>query len=96
MDVLVTYDIDTTTSKGVRRLARVAKLCESYGTRVQFSVFECRISPVALVRFVAELDELIDARRDSINVYRFTGSLSDARKSLGRLPLHEPGQHWVV
>jgi len=34
MDVLVTYDIDTHTRDGEARLARVAKVCERYGTRV--------------------------------------------------------------
>ena len=42
MDVLVTYDIaETDTRKGATRLRRVAQVCEKYGERVQFSVFEC-------------------------------------------------------
>ena len=41
MMVLVTYDVSTETKEGRRRLRRVAKLCENYGQRVQFSVFEC-------------------------------------------------------
>lgn len=40
MEFLVTYDADTTTAEGRRRLRRVAKTCESYGLRVQKSVFE--------------------------------------------------------
>ena len=40
MELLVTYDVNTTTPEGRRRLRKVAKLCEGYGLRVQKSVFE--------------------------------------------------------
>jgi len=44
MDLLVTYDVETVTPQGQRRLRKVAKICEAYGHRVQKSVFEvvCR------------------------------------------------------
>ena len=35
MLVLVTYDVDTTTLEGQRRLRRVAKECMNYGQRVR-------------------------------------------------------------
>jgi len=41
MLVLVSYDVNTTSVGGQRRLRRVAKTCTDYGQRVQFSVFEC-------------------------------------------------------
>src|SRR6266702_8868343 len=40
MELLVTYDVNTTTPEGRRRLRQVAQLCEGYGLRVQKSVFE--------------------------------------------------------
>ena len=45
MMVLLTYDVDVTSTEGRGRLRRVAKLCESYGIRVQNSVFEMMIDP---------------------------------------------------
>ena len=41
MLVLVTYDVNTETAEGRRRLRKVAKTCVDYGQRVQNSVFEC-------------------------------------------------------
>ncbi|HLH69935.1 MAG TPA: CRISPR-associated endonuclease Cas2 [Candidatus Dormibacteraeota bacterium] len=96
MDVLITYDIDTTTPAGARRLQRVAHLCESYGQRVQDSVFECRLSAAALQRLIVELGSRIDVRFDSVNLYRFEGSLAAARTSLGRHVEHELGRPWVL
>lgn len=40
MLVVITYDVNTMTVAGEKRLRRVAKLCERYGVRVQNSVFE--------------------------------------------------------
>lgn len=40
MLILVTYDVSTVEKAGVRRLRRVARACEDYGTRVQKSVFD--------------------------------------------------------
>ena len=42
-DYLVSYDVETTTREGRRRLRRVAKVCEDYGQRLQLSVFESRL-----------------------------------------------------
>ena len=40
MLILVTYDVDTETNQGRKRLRHVAKICTGYGIRVQNSVFE--------------------------------------------------------
>ena len=44
MYILVTYDVDTTSKEGARRLRCVAKACIDYGQRVQNSVFECEVT----------------------------------------------------
>ena len=38
MNILITYDVDTTSKAGARRLRKVAKACKDYGQRVQNSV----------------------------------------------------------
>lgn len=43
MLVLVTYDVNTETPAGKKRLRHVAKACVDYGQRVQNSVFECLV-----------------------------------------------------
>ena len=96
MDVLVTYDIADTETVGASRLRRVAQICEKYGQRVQFSVFECRLSPERLARMIDEVQDAIDSRRDSVIVYRFPGRLQDAKLRFGRNQPHELGQPWVL
>ena len=96
MDVLLTYDIADTEKSGASRLRRVAQVCEKYGQRVQFSVFECRLSPERLARLIGEVQDAIDSHRDSVIVYRFSGKMEDARLRFGRGQQHELGQPWVL
>jgi CRISPR-associated protein Cas2 len=78
MDLLVTYDVETTTSAGQARLRRVAKICEGYGHRVQQSVFEIVCRESDKLRLVAALHQVIDTTRDSIRIYHLpTGALND-------------------
>lgn len=71
-DYLVTYDVDTTTLSGQRRLRHVARLCEGYGLRVQYSVFELTLEPQQLVTFIAKLQALMADELDSARIYNFT------------------------
>lgn len=84
MDVLVTYDVATLTREGERRLARIAAVCERYGVRVQYSVFECRLSAASFQHFMGELNDVMDPREDSIILYLFDRSIVEARTSLGK------------
>ena len=70
MWVLVTYDVNTEKSAGRRRLRRVAKICEGYGTRVQKSVFECTLSDLNYERMKMRLFDTIRPSEDSLRFYR--------------------------
>lgn len=69
MMVLITYDVNTETATGKRRLHKVAKRCQDYGQRVQNSVFECVIDPARLKALQADLLKLIDPSKDSLRFY---------------------------
>ena len=69
MMVLITYDVNTETEAGKKRLRRVAKQCTNYGQRVQNSVFECIIDPALLKQLQHKLEDIIDVEKDSIRYY---------------------------
>ena len=73
MWILVTYDVSTETAEGRSRLRRVAKTCESYGQRVQKSVFECTVNDVTYHRMKQKLLKIIDEEKDSIRFYKLPG-----------------------
>jgi CRISPR-associated protein Cas2 len=69
MMVLITYDVNTETESGKRRLRKVAKKCQDYGQRVQNSVFECIIDPARLKQLQDVLEKIIDPKVDSLRYY---------------------------
>lgn len=73
MRVVVSYDVRTDTSEGRRRLRKLAKLCESNGVRVQYSVFECQIDPAGWVKMKDKISKIINEEEDSVRFY-FLGS----------------------
>ncbi|MFO7170872.1 MAG: CRISPR-associated endonuclease Cas2 [Chloroflexota bacterium] len=70
MEMLVTYDVNTETAEGRRRLRRVAKVCERFGQRVQRSVFECIVDSAQLTLLIEALEREIDKEQDSLRIYR--------------------------
>ena len=70
MLILVTYDVNTETVEGKKRLRKVAKICVNYGQRVQNSVFECILDAAQYVVFKATLLKLIDTEVDSLRFYQ--------------------------
>ena len=69
MLVLITYDVNTETATGRKRLRKVAKQCTNYGRRVQNSVFECILDNAQLVTLKAILADTIDESVDSLRFY---------------------------
>lgn len=73
MLVLITYDVNTTTLDGAKRLRHIAKICENYGQRVQYSVFECEVDPAQWEHMKAQLLKEYSPEKDSLRFY-FLGS----------------------
>ena len=69
MLVLVTYDVSTVEKAGSRRLRRVARACEDYGTRVQKSVFECQVGQKEWVNLRDRLLREMKVEEDSLRFY---------------------------
>ena len=70
MLVLITYDVNTETAAGRKRLRKVAKKCVNHGQRVQNSVFECLLDAAQFAVLKAELTALIDPELDSLRFYQ--------------------------
>jgi CRISPR-associated protein Cas2 len=62
--VVVSYDIPSN-----RRRLKVMKTLEGFGTRVQYSVFECNLKPREVDDLQKRLKKLISDDEDSIRFY---------------------------
>ncbi len=77
-DYAVVYDLSCD-----RERARVDRLLQGYGFRVQKSVFECRLTRRQRDELVARLERL-GLRTGFVKVYRLDGAA--ARPVVGRVP----------
>lgn len=69
MLVLITYDVNTETAAGKKRLRKVAKICVNYGQRVQNSVFECVMDAALCCTVKHKLEQTINSEKDSLRFY---------------------------
>jgi len=86
MLVLVTYDVNTSTKTGQRRLRKVAKTCVNHGQRVQNSVFECLLDAAQYTEFKAALSALIDPLADSLRFYQLGNNYKTKVEHIGLHP----------
>lgn len=78
MHVLVAYDVDTTTKEGRNRLRHVAIICKNFGQRVQYSLFECKVTQAQLEAMEHQLKATINETTDSLRIYRLPSNRDKA------------------
>ena len=96
MMLVVTYDVNTETPEGARRLRAVAKLCERYGMRVQNSVFEVLVDGAQLAVLKELLQQTIDIKQDSIRFYRLGNNYQNRIEKIGCTPTVEAGKELIL
>ncbi|MEW5721017.1 MAG: CRISPR-associated endonuclease Cas2 [Chloroflexota bacterium] len=90
MMVLVTYDVNTETPEGRKRLRHVAKACKNRGQRVQYSVFECQIDPAQWTELRHRLVSEIDEEKDSLRFYFLGANWRRRVEHVGAKPSYDP------
>lgn len=68
--VLVIYDISSN-----KKRAKLAKVLESFGFRVQKSAFEAVMTTPEYTKLIKRIDRLIDEEDDYVRIYRLTGNV---------------------
>ena len=85
MKLLITYDVETITKEGQKRLRLVAKACKDYGQRVQNSVFECDVDESQFVLLKHKLESIIDKESDSIRSYQLKNNAEQSTIIIGKI-----------
>lgn len=86
MLVLITYDVNTETNAGKKRLRKVAKVCVNYGQRVQNSVFECVMDAALCCAVKHKLEQIVDPEKDSLRFYYLGDSYKTKVEHFGAKP----------
>lgn len=85
--VLVSYDVSTLDKAGARRLRHIAKVCQNFGQRVQFSIFEIEIDSTRWVGVQDQLRSLIDPATDSLRFYYLGKNWQHKVEHIGAKPV---------
>jgi len=96
MMVLITYDVETLTSDGKRRLRKVAKQCVNYGQRVQNSVFECVLDNTQFTKLKYLLENIVDKNSDSLRYYFLGDNWQRRVEHYGAKPTYDPEDVLIV
>ena len=95
MMVLVSYDV-AQDEHGTRRLRKVAKICQGYGRRVQYSVFECLLDPDQWATLRARLIGAIDKNYDSLRFYFLGANWRKRIEHVGAKEVPDPEAPMIV
>ena len=90
MMVLITYDVNTETAAGRKRLRQIAKQCVNYGQRVQNSVFECNLDAATLVVVRKMLLDIINEKEDSLRIYNIGNKYANRIEHYGTKKSYDP------
>jgi CRISPR-associated protein Cas2 len=84
---LVSYDV-----RDEKRLRCVARKLEGHGTRVQYSVFRCLLTPRSMERMRWELSKILMPEDDLLIVELCASCISKvrSRKGVGEWPEQQP------
>lgn len=81
---VVAYDI-----ADHKRLARVAQVCEDWGVRVQYSLFECRLEESEFSLFWAALLAVIEESEDRLVAYKIDARCAKETLTAGQMVCSE-------
>jgi CRISPR-associated protein Cas2 len=96
MLVLVTYDVRTSEPGGAGRLRRVARACQDFGQRVQYSVFEIEVDPAQWTVLRARLENIINPQQDSLRYYHLGANWRRRVEHVGAKPARDLGGPLIV
>lgn len=91
MLILLGYDI-----ANQKRLSKVAKTCEDFGVRVQYSFFECHLDDASFETFWLRLLDLIDEDEDRLVAYRIDARSAKSTLTAGTMICSEKAVCYLV
>ena len=96
MLVLITYDVNTETPAGKKRLRKVAKICVDYGQRVQNSVLECVMDAALCCTVKHKLEQTIDLQKDSLRFYYLGNHYKAKVEHFGAKPTYDVEETLII
>src|SRR6266496_3007978 len=84
MLTVVAYDISDP-----KRLAKVAKICEDYGVRAQYSIFECYLDQEGFNELWLKLLDVVNEDEDRLVAYKLDARCAKETETAGTMVCSE-------
>ncbi|SHK23684.1 MULTISPECIES: CRISPR-associated endonuclease Cas2 [Desulfatibacillum] len=91
MNMIVAYDITDP-----KRLAKVAKTMEDYGTRVQKSIFEVEADARIFFLMKKRLESIIDPKTDGIKYFPLCEKCAGTLEVIGQGHFLDPDHEFLI
>jgi CRISPR-associated protein Cas2 len=91
MLTVVAYDV-----ADAKRLSKVAKACEDYGVRVQYSIFECYLKAEEFNALWLRLLDLIDEKEDRLVAYKIDARGAKETETAGTMVCSERAVCYLI
>lgn len=79
-----------------RRRQKVVKVLEPIGIRINWSVFECMLTPLQIEKVKVELNSMIKAKEDTIAIYPVCKECFSKVEYFPKTRRNVPKKIWVV
>ncbi len=91
MLIVVAYDV-----ADAKRLAKTAQVCEDYGRRVQYSIFECHLDQEAFNELWLKLLEIVDEDEDRLVAYKLDARCAREIETAGTMVCSEKSVCYLI
>ncbi len=91
MLMCVAYDIPDNKTR-----ARVSRILDDYGVRVQKSAYEVDLAEADYSRMVRRLERVIDHRKDAVRIYRLCASCAKRVHVVSGAPVYQRPRAMIV
>jgi CRISPR-associated protein Cas2 len=91
MLTIVAYDVTDD-----KRLRKVAQICEDFGVRVQYSIFECHLDQDQFDEFWLRLLDVIDDSEDRLVAYKLDARCAKETETAGTMVCSEKAVCYLV
>ena len=91
MQLVICYDIPDT-----KRRTRLHKTLKGYGQPVQYSVFECDLTPRQVQRLLKAVRAVIEPAQDNVRYYQLCRNCAAGVEVFGGKPLEETKAVYVI
>lgn len=89
--IVVSYDI-----KGDKRRTKISKTLLDFGTRVQYSVFECLLKANQLVKLKGKINSVVKNDEDTVRFYQLCQSCKEKIHLVGVGKLTENKDFYII